>query len=237
MKKNLFSNSWFSIFYNENYIIRKNLFLEIEKCSPDLKGKLLDFGCGTKPYKDLLKNVDEYIGLDFPNDRVNGSTLSTDIVYDGKNIPLNNATFDAVLSTEVFEHVYNLDDTIKEINRVLKKGGMLLITCPFAYPEHEAPYDFARYSSFGIKYLLEKNGFSIVYYKKTGSYVAVLLQLISLYIFYFISKFGKLKYLFFPVLISPLFLLNNFIHLILPASLLRQDLYLNNIVLCKKENY
>jgi len=63
---------------------------------------------------------------------------------------------DGVFSSETFEHIFNLEEIIKEINRVLKKEGLLLATCPFLWPEHEVPYDYARYTSFAMKNLLEK---------------------------------------------------------------------------------
>ncbi len=235
MKTNLFVHKWHSVFYNQNYLIRKNLFTEIAENANYLNGKLLDFGCGNKPYKEIFKNVSEYVGIDFASDRVNGTELSTDIEYDGKNIPFNDEYFNAVLSTEVFEHVFNLEDTLKEINRVLAKDGLLFFTCPFSYPEHEAPYDFARYTSFGIKHLLEKNGFEILYYNKTGTFISVVIQYIALYIYYIINKLGILKFMVFPFLITPLFLLSDILHAILPAVFLRKDLYLNNVTLCRKK--
>jgi SAM-dependent methyltransferase len=68
----------------------------------------------------------------------------------------------------VLEHVFNPDDFLNEVNRVLKPSGKLLLTVPFVWDEHEQPYDYARYSSFGLRSLLEKHGFSIVKHEKVG---------------------------------------------------------------------
>ena len=64
----------------------------------------------------------------------------------------------------------------------MKPGGMLLITCPFSICEHEVPHDFARYSSFGIKSMLERNGFEIIQQNKTGNSIETVSQLRIMYI-------------------------------------------------------
>jgi len=234
--KQIFTNHWTSIFFNPLYLIRSALYKEISVRSKYLKGRLLDFGCGTKPYKHLFNNVEEYVGLDFASDRVKGEKTETDIVYDGKTIPVDNNTFDSVLSTEVFEHLFDLNGVLKELNRVLKPEGLMLFTCPFSFGEHESPYDFARYTSFALKNILQSNGFEIVEFKKTGSHISVIIQYIALYINYIISKNLITKYLLFPIIISPLFLISNLLHYVLPVKILRDDLYMNNVVLCKKIN-
>jgi ubiquinone/menaquinone biosynthesis C-methylase UbiE len=129
------------------YFIRKGLLEAIRKHAPSLKGKLLDFGCGSKPYL-LLFNVDEYIGLDFEKTGHDHSHEQIDVYYDGKTIPFKDDHFDSILCSEVAEHLFDLPAALGEMNRVLKKGGKLLLTCPFVWGEHEAPYDSARYTKF-----------------------------------------------------------------------------------------
>jgi ubiquinone/menaquinone biosynthesis C-methylase UbiE len=103
------------------YFIRRGILSGIRKFAPELNGKLLDFGCGSKPYRSLF-NVTEYIGLDFPNPGHDHSKEDIDVLYDGKKIPFPDNYFDAVLCSEVFEHIFNLDGTVGEINRVLRPG-------------------------------------------------------------------------------------------------------------------
>jgi SAM-dependent methyltransferase len=232
--KQFFTNHWTSIFYNPSYLIRKNLYNEINKSSNKLVGKLLDFGCGTKPYKHLFTNIEEYIGLDFASDRFKGDTTASDLEYDGKKIPTSNEQFDSVLSTEVFEHLFDINGVLAEIHRVLKPNGVMLFTCPFSYGEHEQPYDFARYTSFALKHILTQNGFEIIEYKKTGSHIGVIHQYMALYLFYIISKTTLTRYLLFPFLITPIFIINELLHTFLPIKILRTDLYMNNVVVCKK---
>lgn len=53
-----------------------------------------------------------------------------DVFYDGENIPFLDQSFDSILATEVLEHVLNLDDVLKEFNRILKPGGLILASAP-----------------------------------------------------------------------------------------------------------
>ena len=102
--------------------------------------------------------------------------------YDGKKIPFENESFDSLFSSEVFEHVFALPEILPEISRVLNRGGKLLITCPFAWEEHEIPIDYARYTRFALKDMLEKNGFDILVTDKSSHFIQTLHQLFILYL-------------------------------------------------------
>jgi SAM-dependent methyltransferase len=223
---------------NDFYFIRNALYSKISLYAPQLDGRLLDFGCGSKPYQSLFTNSSEYIGLDYEGEGHSHVNEDVDVFYDGKIIPFADEFFDSVFSSEVFEHVFNLEEVIPEIKRVMKKGGKLLATCPFAWNEHEVPVDFARYTQFALKHLLEKNGFKILAQDKSGDFTMVLYQMRMVYFNkHFIPSFpllGKLK--FFrtnvPPLINPLLnLWFSMWHRILPK---RKDWYLNNIILAEK---
>ena len=240
MKKTVreaFMPRWYSVFFNPFYLIRGKLFCAIKKNAAYMNGVVLDFGCGSKPYRNLFE-AEQYIGLDYESEVSKGKrdNQSADVFYDGKTIPFSNNHFDAVFSSEVFEHVFNLEDMLDEINRVMKTGGHLLFTCPFFYPEHEQPYDNARYTSFAIKYLMDKHNFEIVKYEKTGSYFEALLQSFVLYLFYFIPHKPKvLEVLFFTIFITPILLLGMLLAAILPKRVKRSDLYFNNVVVARKK--
>ena len=158
------------------YFIRKGLYRKISLYAPQLKGKLLDFGCGEKPYQSLFTNVDEYIGLDYDGEGHDHQNEAVDVYYDGKTIPFENESFDSVFTSEVFEHVFGLQEILPEINRVMKPGSQILLTCPFAWEEHEMPYDFARYTTPALQFLYEKNGFQVIDNFKTGNYIEVIFQ-------------------------------------------------------------
>jgi SAM-dependent methyltransferase len=222
-----------SILFDSSHIIKSSLLKSIKKNSGELKGKLLDFGCGKKPYEKLFK-VDEYIGLDILESGHENSNKKADVFYDGKIIPFENNNFDSIFCSEVFEHVFNLEEVIKELNRVLKINGKILLTMPFVWELHEKPYDFARYTVFGIKSLLEKNGFEILIIEQTTTYIETLAQLKANYLAKLLfTKNGKINGIINLIFIFPLVLSGKILSLLLPNN---KDLYLNNVVLARKIN-
>jgi ubiquinone/menaquinone biosynthesis C-methylase UbiE len=216
------------------YLIRRFLYQSIAEHSKKLTGKLLDVGCGVKPYESLF-TVDEYIGMDYNGEGETYSKEKADFLYDGKHIPFEDSSFDSVFSSEVFEHVFNPDELVQEIYRVLKPRGVALITCPFSFPEHEAPNDYCRYSSFAIQDLFVRNGFSVVEYQKTGDSILARAQLSSIYWNnYILSKIQSIPVLRTVVRKVFFFLHHNiaiFKSKILPES---KELYLSNILIVKK---
>jgi SAM-dependent methyltransferase len=219
-----------------NFLIRNRLLKAITRFAPNLKGKMLDFGCGQKPYYSLFK-VDEYIGIDFENPGHPHANEAIDVFYDGKKIPFPDNTFDSIFSSEVFEHVFNLPEIIAELHRVLKPGGLVLISCPFAFCEHEVPNDFARYTSFAMKHMLQQGGFEIVEQVKTGNSIEAIYQLRLVYIHQHITpKVRKIPVVrsIFRLFVYTIYNLTAlFLSKILPSG---NDLYMNNVVLCRKVN-
>lgn len=216
------------------YLIRNRLLQSLKIYIPRLKGRVLDFGCGIKPYEPLF-SAKEYIGVDFLGEGETYNKGKADVIYDGKTLPFPDESFDNIFSTEVAEHIFNLPDIIKELHRVLKKDGQILLTCPFTMPEHEIPNDFARYTSFAIKDLLNRNGFKISDFKKTGNFVEAIFQLRIIYFDQSILKiFRRIPVLRTVARWSVYCLLNLgaiACSKIFPAN---RALYLNNVILAKK---
>mgnify|MGYP006427100121 FL=1 len=229
-KQEQFNSKILGLFINPFYFARKGLHQNVSKLITNLNGKLLDVGCGTKPYENIC-NVDEYIGLEI-DDEGNRQHNYADVFYDGKTIPFEDKSFDSILSNQVFEHVFNPNQFLKEINRVTKVGGRFLITVPFVWDEHEQPYDYARYSSFGLKHILAENGFEIIEHRKSNNGIEVIFQLINDYLY----KVIMTENIYFNLLIIILLMAPiNMAGLILSKLLPRNnDLYLDNIVLAKK---
>jgi len=220
------------------YFIRKGLYTKIKKFAPRLSGDVLDFGCGAKPYRELFLHCKSYVGVDYDAAGHNHLNEEIDFYYDGKTLPFGNEQFDGIFSSEVFEHLFTMPSILLELNRVMKQNGRLLITCPFVWPEHEKPYDFARYTLFALTTMLNEAGFEVIETDKSGNFFLTVHQLNTLYVDQFIcSKFAvKNTFPFMAKLarktIIPLMnvygLLGN---AIFPKN---KDLYLNNILLAQK---
>lgn len=221
------------------YFIRKGLFQAIEDNKHHLSGVMLDFGCGSKPYKDLIK-VDQYIGLDYQTDDHTIEHDEVDVFYDGVRIPFPNNHFDSVLSSEVFEHLFELDKLLGELHRVLKPNGKMLITCPFVWAEHLVPFDYARYTRFGLEHLLKKHGFKVIVFEKKGSFIETIFQLNNLYHQNLLSNGGLFKNI--PIvrslswrILKTFPYLNNSLGVMLNSMLPQNDdFYLSNILVVEK---
>jgi SAM-dependent methyltransferase len=143
----------------------------LRKFTDNNKGSLYDLGCGEMPYKDWLLNyADKYIGVDW------GSTLhelKADILADlNEALPIDAEVADTVISLSVMEHLREPQLFLNEANRILKPGGVMILQVPFMWRVHEAPYDYFRYTRYGLQYMFEKAGFNeIIVYSQTGFWV------------------------------------------------------------------
>lgn len=232
LRKQVFIPGWYAVLINSNYILARGLSQGIKKYSHFMSGIMLDFGCGTKPYRGLF-NVQNHIGVDIENPEHDNDLSFVDQFYIGKTIPFEDQYFDSVFSSEVLTHIFNIDEILPEINRVLKSKGFFLVTVPFVWKENEKPHDSVRYTSYGIKHLLEKNGFQIIHQEKKGNYLLACFQLLIDYIYSLFPDFKPLKYILTLLFIFPLNLICMFLSLILPAN---KDLFLSNIIVAKKNS-
>lgn len=230
-QREAFFPSILGLLINPFYFARKGLAKHVKDLAVNITGKTLDIGCGTKPYAHLYQS-NEYVGLeiDTPQNRAN---KQADFYYDGNNFPFEDASFDSVVANEVFEHVFNPDNFLNEMFRVLKPEGMVLLTMPFVWDEHEQPYDFARYSSFGIKSLLERHGFEVVEQRKSMDDIRVIFQMLNTYIYKkTVTKNAFLNVLITLVFMAPFNIVGELLFMITPRN---PDLYLDNIVLARKK--
>jgi SAM-dependent methyltransferase len=132
-------------------------------------GRLIDIGCGNKPYKDMMQNVTEYIGCDI----VQSDLECVDVLCEANNIPLPSGSFDTAFSTQVIEHVADHNGLVAEAFRLIKPGGYFILSGPMSWPLHEEPYDYFRFTSHGFRYILEKAGFEVKEIMANGGMWAV----------------------------------------------------------------
>lgn len=148
--KNRNIHNW--LIYN---IIKKNLnnftFL--------YKGTLVDLGCGEIPYKDyFLQYADNYIGVDWTNSLHDSKAdINSNL---NKKIELPDNYADTLISFSVLEHLCEPQIFLNESYRILKNKGAFMLQVPWQWHIHEAPYDYFRYTPYGLKYMLKKAGFN-----------------------------------------------------------------------------
>lgn len=164
------------IFVNPYFFSRKNLYKSVKEYSPYMTGKCMDFGCGIQPYRRMLP-AREYVGVEIESD----SKMPGVIYYDGHTLPFEDETFDSIISSEVFEHISNVEEIITELRRVLKTGGIMLLTVPFVYPKHCWPYDFKRYTMQGLQNMLIDERFECIECKADSNYQECMAQLKNVY--------------------------------------------------------
>lgn len=143
---------------------------------PKLEGRLVDVGCGLQPYRKLLgPKVTEYVGVDRE-----GPLCRPDVVGDAMNLPFEDATFDSLMSTQVLEHVVDPRKALVSMARVLKPGGRVVLTAPSTWPAHEVPYDFTRFTRFGLQQMFAEAGFEDVSIRAQGGIWATIGQMLAL---------------------------------------------------------
>lgn len=145
------------------------------------KGKrILDAGAGEQQYKKYCKHLvytsQDFCQYDVHDERVGlhtkgWDTSKIDIVSDIINIPVKNEVYDAVLCTEVLEHIPNPIAAIGEFSRILKPRGKLILTAPFCSLTHMAPYYYSNgFSEYWYREIMSQHGFEIEKIEYNGNY-------------------------------------------------------------------
>lgn len=231
LRKEYFLTTPLGMLISPVYFIRRGLYKSILKIAPRMEGKILDFGCGQKPYESMFINAKSYVGVDIEVSGHDHKDSKVDFFYEGKVLPFPDNSFDCVVCFEVLEHIFDIDDVLAEISRVLKPNGLCLVTVPFVFEEHEVPYDFARYTSYGIMHVLNSNNLKVVELIKSTTYVLAASQLVINYISKYVLPGGRVFYWIFQLLIIfPLNLMALLCDFVLPK---RYGLFCNSVTLCE----
>lgn len=128
---------------------------------------ILDAGAGESVYKKHFSHCN-YKAIDLAVGESRWNYANLDYVGYLHEMPIENEVFDAVLCTQVLEHLEWPRESVKEMHRVLKPGGKLFMTVPMAQDEHQIPYDFFRYTSFGLNSICKHAGFREVHVTPFG---------------------------------------------------------------------
>lgn len=153
---------------NEDFSTRRKLqdvgrwyvtrFVENVAKSLPTGSSILDAGAGESVYKKLFSHCN-YKAIDLAVGESRWNYANLDYVGPLHEMPIEDDIFDTVLCTQVLEHLEWPRESVKEMHRVLKPGGKLYMTVPMAHPEHQTPYDFFRYTSYGLESICRHAGF------------------------------------------------------------------------------
>lgn len=155
------------IFQPDRYLLEK----QIKKFSHYVKGRVLDVGAGDYSRYHHLFSSDEYLKMDIK------ASDNVDVIASAEDIPFPAETFDSVICTQVFEHLNNPFKVAYEISRILKTGGVCLLTVPQTNELHEEPHDYFRYTKFGLEEIFNKVGLEIIEFDRRGGFFTLIAQL------------------------------------------------------------
>lgn len=178
-------------------LLRKAYVKAFEKNLTKGQGyKLLDYGCGVKPYEYILKDYcSVYTGADI------GYNPKAEIsIEPGQNLPVNDNSYDILLSSQVLEHVEDVPHYLSESNRVLKVGNLMFLSTHGTWQLHSSPIDIQRWTSYGLKKLIESYNFEIIDFLPVLGQLALTSQLRLTFYDSFANVVGVIgKIILFPV--------------------------------------
>lgn len=143
------------------------------------QGSLLDLGCGHVPFYGMYREyVEKVTCVDWAESLHQNQFL--DHCHDlTQPLPLPDESFNVVICSDVLEHISQPANVWHEMQRVLKPGGVVLLNVPFLYLIHEEPYDFHRYTEFGLKHYAETAGLEVEELRSIGSITQVFANMLG----------------------------------------------------------
>jgi SAM-dependent methyltransferase len=138
-----------------DYLHLSDLLLGLKTLMPRDITRILDYGCGGSPYRPLF-GACTYHRADLAGD------LAVDFEYGpDSRLPAELADYDCVLSSQVLEHVLSPAVYLAEAYRVLQPGGHLLLSTHGLFEDHACPYDYWRWTAYGLRQMVEETGFKV----------------------------------------------------------------------------
>jgi len=167
-------------FTEELPLERRSILEFVAGCAGKLEpgARVLDAGAGEAPYRELFDHC-EYVTADWIQS-VHPGAENADVIASLENLPVADASFDAVLCTQVLEHVDDPVAVLAQLQRVLRPGARLWLTVPLVWPLHEEPFDFFRYTPYSVASLLGRAGFVDIDVAPRNGYFATIAQLLRI---------------------------------------------------------
>ncbi|HRI84284.1 MAG TPA: class I SAM-dependent methyltransferase [Ignavibacteria bacterium] len=187
---------WNTYFYSSGLLKKRMEEIIPSYLENGRKYKVLDYGCGVRPYEYIFeKFTDTYTGIDV------GENPHADVkIEPDEKLPFGDGEFDVVLSSQVLEHVENTVLYLSECRRVLKQGGLLFLSTHGTWQFHSAPIDVQRWTSYGLKKLIQDHGFTLKGFTPALGQLALTSQLRLTFYHSFVSEVAKpLKWFYHPI--------------------------------------
>lgn len=175
------------LLFSPHFVIKFYLARDIQQLvsTYSFKGTVLDVGCGTKPYKEFFRHTRTYIGIDFKDYSSNNEFISTppDYYFDStyrhsSRLPFKSGSYSHCVAFQVLEHHTNPQKLIKEMIRVIKPRGYILLSVPFVGGLHEEPHDYFRITEFSINSICRSEKVQLIDVKKQGSVFSTIATLL-----------------------------------------------------------
>jgi SAM-dependent methyltransferase len=155
---------------------RHHLDVDLEDIKMHMMGKVLEIGAGKAgrrgDFQPPIREAKQWTFLNLSR------KVQPDIQADVSFLPFPPQRFETVVCLEVMEYVLNPNQALIEIGRILKVGGILVLSVPFMHRQ-DTEGDYWRFTQSGICYLLEKNGFQVTWLKKQGAALAVAVNILK----------------------------------------------------------
>ncbi len=153
-----------------DHLVVAPLWRDLREAAGYARGRLLDLGCGNAPYKAWFgAKVGQYVTADFPP-----ISQAVQVACSAETLPFQDASFDTVLCTQMLEHVPHPWLAAGEMARILKPGGVLILSCPQYWGLHEIPHDYFRFTPYGLRVLFPESGWEWKEHRQQGSTWAVI---------------------------------------------------------------
>lgn len=236
-----FTDKFGRTIFHPQFIMNSYKWEAIEKIKKYGKGRLIDIGCGRSPYKKVLLNFfDSYTGVDhLETAKLYKSQNKPDFYTDAEKLPFNNNSYEAAIMLQVLEYLDKPQEAIREVSRVLKKGGIFVLSAPFMYPIHDGRLDRNRLTESRIASFLSENKLKIVETESQGNFWDFWFQSILVYCFKGIMSLSKnrdwkllaIPLLLFSLAVTPIL---NFLAILSRNFEEKSDFPLNIIAVAKK---
>lgn len=144
-------------------------YLRLHAC-----GRLIDLGCGNVPLYATYKNlIAQNICVDWENS-MHANPFLDKICNLNERLPFDNEEFDTILLSDVLEHIPEPEKLWREMARILKPGGKIILNVPFFYKIHEAPHDYFRYTEFALRRFAKDVNLEVVVLEPIGGIPEIL---------------------------------------------------------------